>query len=305
EVVLTINGTSGKFDKRTYKTSVGLHGIGAKAVTALSEFSEAEVRRNGKLYVMEFERGKAVSDLMERGAANRTGTKISFWPDPEKFHDRNFDYDRLPAHLRELASLNKGVIIKLTDKRTGKEETFHAAGGLSEFVEYLNAGQEKLHAPIAMEKVVEYVREIPGGESVVEEVRVQVALQYTTAEGERYRAYANNAHNGQGGTHLSGVRRALTNTLGNYGQQQNLVKSVTPSGEDYRDGLTYVVSVYLPLPTFESQTKVRLTNPEIDGIVSGVVSEQLGKFLEENPKEAKKLIGKVALAAEAREAARK
>ncbi len=304
EVVLTINFTSGKFDSRTYKMAVGLHGIGAKAVTALSEWVEAEVRRDGKLYVMEFERGKAVSDLVERGAATRSGTKISFWPDPDIFHDRNFDYDRLADHLRELAYLCAGVTIKLTDGRTGKGDTFHAVGGLAEFVEYMNAKEEKLHAPIAIDKTIP-VEKVIAGETIVEDVRIQVALQFTTTEGERVRCYANNAHNSQGGTHLSGLRRALTTTMGNYGQREGLFKNVTPTSEDYRDGLAAVVSVYLPRPLFESQTKVKLTNPEIDAAVSGVVSEQLGKYLEENPKIAKVILGKVALAAEAREAARK
>jgi DNA gyrase subunit B len=294
EVVLTTFGAGAKFDKRTYKTSAGLHGIGAKAVTSLSEWAQAEVRRNGKVYEQEYERGKAITGVKELGAypGNRTGTKVTFKPDPQIFHDATFDYDTLESRLRELAFLNKGMSIKLTDERTGKEETFAYAGGVSEFVEYLNRTEETVHKVLYVDKLVD-------------DVRVELAFQYTTGEEERIRCYTNNAHNPGGGTHLSGFRGALTRALGNYGSKENLFKDLSPIGEDFREGITGIISVQVPEPQFESQTKIRLNNPEVEGIVSSVLYEYLTKFLEENPKEAQKIIKKVALAAEAREAAAK
>ncbi|MFO0964199.1 MAG: DNA gyrase subunit B [Gemmataceae bacterium] len=294
EVVLTTVGAGAKFDKRTYKTSAGLHGIGAKAVTALSEWTEAEVRRGGKVYVQKYERGAATTAVEELGAAagNRTGTTVTFFPDPEIFHDAHFDYDILENRLRELAFLNKGLAIKLTDEKTGKEETFNYAGGVAEFVDYLNRTEEAVHKTLYVDKTVD-------------DVRVEVAFQYTSGEEERVRCYANNAHNPGGGTHLSGFRTAITRALNNYGSKENWFKNVTPIGEDYREGITAVVSIAVPDPQFESQTKIRLNNPEVDGIVSSIVHEYLSKFLEENPKEATKIMKKVTLAAEAREAAQK
>ncbi|HZT79557.1 MAG TPA: DNA gyrase subunit B, partial [Gemmataceae bacterium] len=295
ELVLTTVGAGAKFDKRTYKTSAGLHGMGAKAVTALSEWVEAEVRRNGRVYVQEYERGKAVTPVKEIGVAKdaRTGTKVRFKPDPEIFHDVTFDYDRLESRLRELAFLNKGLSIKLSDEATGKEETFFYAGGVAEFVEYLDRSEDVLHKPIYIEKLVD-------------DVRVEAAFQYTTGEEERVRCYANNAYNPGGGTHLSGFRAALTRTLNAYISKEGLAKNgLEIRGEDFREGLTGVVSVQVPEPQFESQTKVRLNNLEVEGIVASVVNEQLAKFLEENPKDAQKIVKKVVLAAEAREAASK
>ena len=295
EVVLTTSGAGAKFDKRSYKTSAGLHGIGAKAVTALSEWTEAEVRRNGKVYTQEYERGKPIGDVKEIGVSKQTGTKITFRPDREIFHDATFDYDTLESRLRELAFLNKGLNIKLTDGRPGKEkeEIFFYAGGVGEFVEYLNRTEETLHKPIYIEKTVD-------------DVHVELAMQYTTGEEERSRCYTNNTYNAMGGTHLSGFRAALTRTLNAYGSKENLFKNeLQPIGEDFREGLTAVISIQVPEPQFESQTKIRLNNPEVEGIVTSVVNEQLGKFMEENPKEAKKIMKKVALAAEAREAASK
>jgi DNA gyrase subunit B len=294
EVVMTMSGAGAKFDKRSYKTSAGLHGIGAKAVTALSEWCEAEVRRNGKVYNQEYERGKAITEVKEIGSAsNRTGTKITFKPDPEVFHDAAFDYDTLEARLRELAFLNKDLAVKLTDERTGKEETFHYEIGVAEFVEYLNRSEEVLHKPIYIDKAVD-------------DVRVELSLQYTTGEEERVRCYTNNAYNAGGGTHLSGFRAALTRTLNAYGAKEQLFKNgLAPIGEDFREGLTAVISIQVPEPQFESQTKIRLNNPEVEGIVTSVVNEQLSTYLEENPKDAQKIMKKVVLAAEAREAAAK
>ena len=294
EVVLTTVGAGAKFDKRVYKTSAGLHGIGAKAVTALSEWSEAEVRRNGKVYKQEYERGYATSPVKEIGAApnNRTGTKVQFKPDPEVFKDAAFDYDSLEVRLRELAFLNKGLTIKLTDERTGKEESFIAEGGVSQFVEYLNRTEEPIHKVLYVDKTVD-------------DVKVEAAFQYNKSEEERVRCYANNAHNPGGGTHLSGFRTALTRALTAYGAKQNLFKNITPQSEDYREGITAIVSIAVPEPQFESQTKIRLNNPEVDGIVSSVVYEYLMTLLEENPKIADTIMKKVLLAAEAREAATK
>jgi DNA gyrase subunit B len=295
EVVMTTVGAGAKFDKRTYKTSAGLHGMGAKAVTALSEWTEAEVRRNGKVYVQEYERGLHTTEVKEIGATpgHRTGTKITFMPDKEIFHEATFDYDTLENRLRELAFLNKGLAIKLSDKRTGKEDVFAYAGGVSQFVEWMNRSEEAVHKVLYVDKLAD-------------EVRVEVAFQYTAGEEERVRCYANNAHNPGGGTHLSGFRAALTRALNTYGQKENLFKgSLAPIGEDFREGITAIINIQVPEPQFESQTKIRLNNPEVEGIVASVVHEFLAKFLEENPKEASKIMKKVVLAAEAREAAQK
>jgi DNA gyrase subunit B len=294
ELVLTTLGAGAKFDKSAYKTSAGLHGMGAKAVNALAEWTEAEVRRGGKVYLQEYERGHATTQVKELGASpgNRSGTKVTFKPDPEIFHDTTFNFDTLETHLRELAYLNKGLSIKLTDERIAKEETYYAEGGVAEFVEYLNRTEETVLKVIYIDRRIE-------------DVNVEVALQYTTGDEERVRCYANNAYNPGGGTHMSGFRSALTRVLNNYGAKENLFKNVTPTGEDFREGLTAVVSVAVPEPQFESQTKIRLNNPEVDGYVTSVVYDALTKYMEENPKEAQKIMKKVVLAAEAREAAAK
>src|SRR5947209_11095639 len=294
ELVLTTVGAGGKFGGGAYKVSAGLHGIGAKAVTALSEWTEARVRRNGKVYMQEYERGKAVSELKEMGvtADSKTGTTITFKPDPEIFHDATFDFNILEDRLRELAFLNKGLAITLLDERNGKKDTYHYEGGIAEFVVYLNRNDETIHSVIYVDKTID-------------DVRVEVAMQYTTGEEERSRAYGNNAFNPGGGTHLSGFRAAVTRALNSYGSKQEMFKNVTPIGEDFREGLAAIVSVQVPDPQFESQTKIRLNNPEVEGLVSSVLHEHLTTYLEENPKEAKRILGKVVLAAEAREAATK
>jgi DNA gyrase subunit B len=303
EVVLTTFGSGAKFDKGTYKVSAGLHGIGAKAVTALSEWTEARVYRGGRVYAQEYERGRATTDVKDIGpGGNRHGTTVQFMPDPDIFHDATFDHDTLEPRLRELAFLNKGLAFRLTDERTGKDETFKYVGGIHEFVEYLNRSEDALHKPIYVDKTVNHVR----ADGTEDPIRVEVAFQYTTSEEERVRCYTNNAYNPVGGTHLSGFRGALTRTLNSYGSKEGAFKNgVTPIGEDFREGITAVVSVQHPDPQFESQNKIRLNNPEVDGVVSGVVSEHLAKYLEENPKDAQKIMKKVALAAEAREAASK
>jgi DNA gyrase subunit B len=295
EVVLTTVGAGAKFDNAAYKVSAGLHGMGAKAVTALSEWTEARVRRRGRVYMQEYERGKPTTEVKEIGAApdGKTGTTVTFKPDPEIFHDVTFDYDTLENRLRELAFLNKGLAITLHDERTGKKETYHYEGGIAEFVAYLNRNDEAIHAPIYLDKMTD-------------RVRVEVALQYTTGEEERSRAYANNAFNPGGGTHLSGFRTAITRTLNAYGNKEGLFKDdLTPIGEDFREGMTAIISVQVPEPQFESQTKIRLNNTEVEGIVASSVAEHLGQYLEENPKEAQRILKKVILAAEAREAATK
>ncbi len=294
QMVLTLAGSGAKFDKRTYKTSVGLHGVGAKAVTALSEWVEAKVRRDGKVYMQEYERGKATGPVKELGPAGKaTGTEITFSPDAEIFHGATFNYDTLENRLRELAYINKGLLFKLTDERDGKEETFHYNGGLAEFVEYLNRTVEPLHKPIYVDRTEQ-------------DVRVEVAIQYTTGEEERVRCYTNNAYNSVGGTHLTGFRTALTRALGSYGTREKLFKEdLSPIGEDFREGMTAIIGVQVPEPQFESNNKLRLNNPEVEGIVATVVNEQLSRWLEENPKDAQKIMKKVALAAELREAAAK
>jgi DNA gyrase subunit B len=295
EMVLTLVGTGATFDKRTYKTSAGLHGIGAKAVTALSDWVEAEVRRNGRVYHQEFERGLASSEIKDIGVAQagRTGTAITFHPDPEIFHEATFNYDTLEARLRELAFLNKGLDIRLGDERSGKEEVFKYDGGLGQFVEYLNRNEDVLHKPIYMDRTVD-------------DVRVELSMQYTVNDEERVRCYTNNAYNPVGGTHLSGFRAAITRCLNNYGVKENLFKNnFQPIGEDFREGLTAVVSVQIPDPQFESNNKLRLNNPEVEGIVTSIVNESLAKYLEETPKDAQRIMKKVILAGEAREAAAK
>lgn len=292
EVVLTTVGAGGKFDKGAYKVSAGLHGMGAKAVTALSAWVEAEVRRDGHTYVQEYERGKATTEVKEIGIANTTGTRIKFMPDPEIFKDLTFSFDTLEERLRELAFLNKGIAFTLTDDRTGKHESFKYDGGLGEFVKHLNRNNDPIHPPIAIEHSVG-------------DVRVEVALQYTREEEERVRCYANNAYNPVGGTHLTGFRTALTRTLTAYGDKMDIFKNVKPNGDDCRTGVTAVVSIQHPEPQFESQNKIRLLNADVEGAVSAAVAEKLSKYLEENPKESKIIMEMVINAAEAREAAAK
>lgn len=293
ELVLTKVGAGGKFDNEAYRVAAGLHGVGAKAVTALSELTRAEVRRNGRTYVQEYDRGKAISPVKDIGAADQTGTKIHFWPDKEIFGDAIFSYDILVDRMRELAFLNRGLTIAFRDDRAKKEVTFCFEGGVAEYVAWMNEREEVLHPPIHV------IKEIG-------QVRVEAALQYTKGEDERIVCYANNQKNPEGGTHLSGFRTALTRTLKAYGEKNKFFKDgLKVDGVDFRDGIAAVINVSLPNPQFESNVKIRLNNPEIDGIVSSAVSEVLAQYLEENPKEAKFIMVKVALAAEAREAATK
>ncbi|MGF1578261.1 MAG: DNA gyrase subunit B [Gemmataceae bacterium] len=297
EMIMTKTGSGAKFDNQAYKVSVGLHGMGAKAVTALSERTVAEIRRGGKVYVQEYERGKAITEVKEIGASSgRTGTKITFSPDPEIFKDRNFDFATLEDRLRELSYLNKGVKIILTDERSveKKEVVFEAEGGIDKFVEYLNRDETPIHDDVI------YMN------SEFEDSRVEVAIQYTDGDQERIRCYANNGYNPDGGTHLTGFRTALTRTLGAYASQANAFKKdLKVEGVDYREGITAIVNVKLPNPVFESNNKRRLNTPETERAVASVVSEELKLYLEHNPQSAKTILQKVSLAAEAREAAAK
>ncbi len=271
EIVFTIYGSGVKFDKSNYKVSGVLPGSGgAKVVSALSEWTEARVFRNGRGYSQLYERGVAMSDVADLGAVgNRTGTTVRFKPDLEIFHDASFDYDTLESRMRELAFLNKGLTFRLTDERSGKDEVFEYEGGICDLVTSLNRNEETLHrAPIYMDKTVD-------------NIRVEAAIQFTTSAEERIQCYASNAYTPVGGTHLSGFRTALIRTL-----------NVTHDEGESWEGLTAVVSVQHPNPQFVSATKTRLGNPEVEGIVAGVVSEYLSKFMEENPKDAARIMKK-------------
>ena len=306
EEALTVAGTSGKFDNDAYRVSVGLHGMGAKAVNALSEWTEVEVRREGRVWKMEFEKGYATSKLQDLGPASdgKTGTTITFKPDPdpEFFGALTFDYDTLSERLREMAYLNKGLAIALTDERTGKAELFQFEGGIAEYVVALNAGEVPVHAPVYVQRDVTYQSNDGKGLSV----GVEVAFQYTQGEEKIERCFTNGAYNPMGGTHLSGFRAGVTRAVNSYGKKANVFKEGSEiKGEDFREGLTAVISLAHPDPLFESQTKVKLNNPEAEGIVSGVIYEALSDYLEKNPKDAAQICKKIQLAADARVAARK
>jgi len=301
EVVMTIVGAGGKFDNKAYKSSAGLHGMGAKAVTALSETTVAEVRRNGRLYQMEFDRGVASTPLEDMGPATHTGTKISFWPDEEIFGTTQFEFDALEARMRELAFLNRGLSITVKDERAGKpkESQFKFEGGVAEYVTWLNRTEDALHPPVHILRTIEHSN--GGGE--VDPIKVEVAFQYTTGDEERVRCYANNQYNPNGGTHLTGFRKALTRTINSYAEKNGLFKEdIRPEGKDFSEGLTAVINVPLAKPHFEAQTKIRLNNPEVDGAVASAVGDVLAQYLEENPQHAKKVVQKVVLSAELREA---
>jgi DNA gyrase subunit B len=293
EGVMTMLKYGGKFDNKAYKTSGGLHGIGVKAVNFLSEWCEVEVRREGHVYHQEYERGKPVAPVAKLGASDTTGTKTTFKPDHEIFGDLKFDYNILHRRLQELAYLNKGVRIRFADDRNGQGETFQYDRGIVEYVEWLNRTSEPAH------------KDVVHIEGEFERAEIDVAFQYSGEYTENVHCYVNNINTHDGGTHLTGFRTALTRTLNAYGKRLDLFKDVIPTGEDFREGLTAVISVRIPEPQFESQTKVKLNNPELEGIVNSAVGEYLAKFLEENPGTAKTLVKKAILAAEAREAARK
>jgi DNA gyrase subunit B len=297
EVALTTLHAGGKFDKNSYKVSGGLHGVGVSCVNALSDWLEVEVKRDGKIHHQRYERGKTVSKLTVIGKTKTTGTKVTFKPDRTIFKETNvFAYDILAKRLRELAFLNKGLLIKLNDVRADKpkETVFQFKGGIVSFVEHLSQNKEVLH-----KKVCYFEKEKDG-------VVIEVALQYNDSYTENVFSYANNINTVDGGTHLSGFRSALTRAINQYTKNKKSAKdAVVISGDDTREGLTAVISVKLPNPQFEGQTKSKLGNSEIDGLVSSVTFESLNTFFEENPPVANKIIDKALLAAQAREAARK
>ncbi len=297
EVVLTTLHSGGKFDKDSYKVSGGLHGVGISCVNALSEWFEVEVKREGAIYHMRFERGKTVSKLTTIGKTKTTGTKVTFKPDRTIFKEiYSFSYDILAKRMRELAFLNKGISIKLIDQRAGKakENEFLFKGGIVSFVEHLSQNKTPLH-----NKVFYFEKE-------KDNVGVEVAMQYNDSYNETVFSYANSINTIEGGTHLSGFRSALTRAINNYAKAKKLLKDdIGISGDDTREGLVAVISIKIPSPQFEGQTKTKLGNSEVDGLVASLTLEALTGFFEENPPVANKIIEKVIVAARAREAARK
>jgi DNA gyrase subunit B len=298
EIVLTKAHAGGKFDHDTYKVSGGLHGVGVTVVNALSEWLEAEIHRDGQVWRQDFRQGVPQGPVRAIGTAKATGTKIRFLPDAAIFPVIDFDYDYLEKRLRELAFLNRGVRIRLADERGDepKDEEFYSSGGLAEFVAYLNRAQAALHPAVVL-----------SGRDEDRAVEVEIALQYNESISENVVSYCNNIHTVEGGTHLTGFRTALTRTLNSYAKAAAPArnKDLSITGEDFKEGLTAVVSVRVPDPQFEGQTKTKLGNSEVEGIVAKVINEKLAEFLEQNPGAAKKVIAKALLAAEAREAARK
>jgi DNA gyrase subunit B len=296
EVVLTVLHAGGKFGGEGYKVSGGLHGVGVSVVNALSTVLVVEVKREGKIYQQEYSRGVPQYDLKVIGETEETGTKITFQPDPEIFTETTeFDYEVLQSRLRELAFLNKGIEINLTDERTGQANTYKFDGGIVSFVEYLNRNREVLH-----EKPI-YV------EGLKESTQVEVALQYNDSYTENIYSFANNIHTHEGGTHESGFKSALTRVLNDYARKTGAIRDNDSnlSGDDVREGLTAIISVKISDPQFEGQTKTKLGNSEIRGIVESTFSEKLQEFMDENPSISKKIIEKAIQAARAREAARK
>jgi DNA gyrase subunit B len=295
ELILTTLHSGGKFDHDSYKVSGGLHGVGASVVNALSESFLAEVHLDGKVHAIEFEKGGRVKrPLAVTGKTDRRGTVVRFVPDRTIFEVTDFHHDTLATRLRELAFLNRGLRIRLVDERTGEDETYHYEGGIREFVGHLNATRTPIHAD-----VIHFGKEVEGH-------TIEVALQYNDGYSEVVFAFVNNINTIEGGTHLSGFRTALTRTLNQYARSHGTVKEEDlPEGEDYREGLTAVVSVKVPDPKFEGQTKTKLGNREVQGYVETVVGELLGSYVEEHPPTAKRILDKAVTAARAREAARK
>lgn len=297
EVVMTVLHAGGKFDKDSYKVSGGLHGVGVSVVNALSEWCKVEVKRDGNVYFQEYERGvpKAPIKVLGKTKKNETGTTVTFKPDPEIFKVTNFNFEILAERMRELAYLNKTVTITIKDEKEKLEEKFRFKGGIVEFVKYLDETRNPFHKPIYIE-----------GEK--DGVPVEIAFEYSDAYSENLHTYVNNINTIEGGTHLVGFKTALTRTLNNYAYKNNLIKEnskINLTGDDFREGLTAVVSVKVMEPQFEGQTKTKLGNSEVKSAVETLVGEKLAEFLEENPAVGKKIIDKCKRAAEAREAARK
>lgn len=293
EGVMTVLKFGGKFEKKAYQTSGGLHGVGVTVVNFLSQWCEVEVHRDGKMWTQSYERGVATGQVREAGASTKRGTKTTFKPDNQIFPNTKFLYDTLAKRLQELAFLNSGVRIRVRDERSDLGDEFCYERGIEEFVEFLNRASDVVHKDVI---VIEGTRDSIG---------FTIALQYSEEYTETLQSYANNIHTLEGGTHVSGFRAALTRTLNNYGKKENLFKDLTPTGDDFREGLTCVISVRVPHPQFEGQTKTKLGNSDVESIITSAVGDGLSKYLEENPKTAKLLVRKGMLAAEAREAARK
>jgi DNA gyrase subunit B len=291
EIVMTTLHAGGKFDNRVYRVAGGLHGVGVSVVNALSEWLEVRVRRNGKIYYQKFERGTPLEEVTIIGTCSGTGTEITFLPDFKIFDVIMFDFNTLSGRLEELAYLNKGLMITLRDERTQITRVFSYEGGIAALVEHLNDTKEILHPTICFEREEN-------------DVLIQVALQYTSGYAEHILSYANTIGTIEGGTHLSGLKAALTRAVNNYAKK-NMKEGIKLSGEDVREGLTAVVSIKLPNPQFEAQTKIKLANREVEGLVDSVVYEKLYEYLEENPDVAKIVVGKSVKAREAREAARR
>jgi DNA gyrase subunit B len=302
EVVMTVLHAGGKFDHGSYKVSAGLHGVGVSAVNAVSEWLKMEIRREGHVHFQEYRRGVPVAPLAVIGNTDKTGTKMSFKPDPTIFTTTDIQFDILASRLRELSFLNAGFLIVLTDERGGgRTETFQYKGGIAEFVEHLNKTKEPVN-----DKVISVIAEhqVEGGAAPI---GIELALQWNSSYSEQIFCYTNNVHNKDGGTHLTGLRAALTKVFNAYGTAQNLLKEVKNGlqGEDVREGLTAVISIKHPDPSFDSQTKSKLVSSEVKTIVETTVYDKLGQFFEENPKTAKEIFEKAIVAAKAREAARK
>ncbi len=296
EVVLTVLHAGGKFDNDSYKVSGGLHGVGVSVVNALSERLDLEIWRNGQVYQQSYERGTPIADLEATGTTQRRGTKVTFRPDAQIFETTDYSFDTLAQRLRELAFLNGGILITLDDERDGKSHKFQYDGGIVSFVEHLNKNKANVNdKPIFMK-------------GTKDGIEAEIALQWNDGYSELVFTFANNINTHEGGTHLSGFRAALTRTINNYAAKSSLAKDLKDasiSGDDIREGLTGVVSVKIPQPQFEGQTKTKLGNTEVKGIVEAIVNDKLGQYLEETPAVAKRIIGKAVDAARAREAARK
>jgi DNA gyrase subunit B len=293
EGVMTVLKFGGKFEKGAYQTSGGLHGVGVTVVNFLSEWCEVEVSREGHVWQQEYQRGEPTGPVRKMGTTTRTGTKTTFKPDAQIFPQTKFSWDVLSRRLRELAFLNSGVRITFTDAATGNSESYFYERGVEEFVEHLNKASDPIHSDVITIK--------GSGEGV----SWDIALQYTGEYTESLHSYVNNISTTEGGTHVSGFRSALTRALNAYGKKTGLYKDLVPTGEDVREGLTAVISVRVPHPQFEGQTKTKLGNGEVEGIINSAVGDFLAKYLEENPKSAKAIAQKGVLAAEAREAAKK
>ena len=294
EVVLTVLHSGGKFDRESYKVSGGLHGVGISVVNALSEWLELEVWQNGQVFQQRYRRGKPEAPLKATGKTKKRGTKVTFKPDPQIFEETEFSFDTLSQRLREMAFLNKGLQVLLTDERTEKHQEFCYKGGIISFVEHLNENKDPLHKPI-------YVSREKTG------ILMEVALQYNDSYSDNIFSFANNINTREGGTHLVGFKAALTRTVNNYATAHNLLKADDQAltGDDVREGLTAVISVKIPEPQFEGQTKAKLGNSEVKGIVEAAVNEALGVYFDQNPGVARKVAEKGINAARAREAARK